>query len=520
MKSLISGLLASLFVLASSVQAQFGEDDPAVRAAREAMAALGSGRQLQQDFAFTTSQRGWPEAEKVIREAVKEQDAALAGSRDDLQRVTTLFSSRVQQGRAVDHYLYGRILGLTGELEQAYAEFKRAINLDRYFFWAWDGLGVYHSNQRQWNAAVQNFEAALRIQPSFDKAAFGLAQALIQRGDTPRALTTLNELLARGGMPDEQTRTQAKLLLAEVYRTQGDHARALTELEAIERSGVRDFRVHAMKAFCSKMLERWDDALREYDKLMAIEPGEHRFLLAQGHCLQKLGRNADSANKIETYLSRNAGDIGKAERRQLEDTVVELRRRPAREDPQSQELDFDDWIKRLHNSPDVDKRRQAVMVLSKAPDPAPSAAMSRALMIAFARALEDSDPIVVAKSLEQLSLRYPWNDKVRDLARLFVEPKYDRKVRGMAAHCLKNWDSRQVVPDLILALQKETDAYVFGQIHDSLNTLTLAWIERILPMDVTPEVISRNRVAWNDWYRKNRDQFRKYESQQFVQVFK
>ena len=49
----------------------------------------------------------------------------------------------------------------------------------------------------------------------------------------------------------------------------------------------------------------------------------------------------------------------------------------------------------------------------------------------------------------------------------------------------------------------------------SLNSVTLAWIERVLPGDLEIEDRVRVRDEWLSWYRKNRDVYRRNEPENF-----
>ncbi|HGY91299.1 MAG TPA: tetratricopeptide repeat protein [Planctomycetes bacterium] len=493
-----------------------GDDDPVIREYEQALKDLGINR-LQRDPAFLRARRFWPQLQREVAAAIREQDKGLGGSPEEVEKLKTLYRSRLAQGRAVDHYLYGRLMGLLGDLDTAFLEFREALDIDRYFYWAWDGLGVYHSNKGQFDAAVEKFRTALRINPDFEKAAFGLAQALIQRGDFADAAKVLSDLVSdkHGRSPDPAAIQQARLMLAEVYRRQEDYPLCLDELSALEREGMDDQRVLGMKAFCCKRMGRWKDAAAEYRKIIARFPKEERYHRALADCLERMGRNADAADELEKALELGSESMTRADRQQLESLLAHLRRQPAVTDPKDRTLHLDDWVNRLLTSPDLEKRRQAMMFLSTAPNPAPSQSVNTLLKRGFSYAVKDPDPIIQAKALQQLTVRWGWSDKVRDLVELFVEKPYDRRVRGMAASLLKRWDDRTVVPVLILALQDEDDPYVFSQIHDSLNSLTLAWIERILPEDITPEVIAKNRRRWNDWYRRHRDRYRKAEPPDF-----
>jgi hypothetical protein len=67
-----------------------------------------------------------------------------------------------------------------------------------------------------------------------------------------------------------------------------------------------------------------------------------------------------------------------------------------------------------------------------------------------------------------------------------------------------------VVPFLMKGLE-DRNAYVFRCAHEALNDVTLAWVHRVAPNEMTPKVMVEIRAEWKAWYAKNRDRYRRYE---------
>ena len=518
MRNIVIGSLILLAGSSANLWAQGDEDDPMVTALSRLVQEMGGQRKLSRDPAFQQSFARWAEYERAISKAVKEQDAAMDGSKDHLDRVKMQYAAAAQsRGQVVDDYLYGRIMGLTGEIEIAYEYFKRALAADKFFFWAWDGLGVYHVNKKNWQASAVHFERALQINERFSKAAFGLAQCHLETRNYNAAALRLNELIqTEGALADFKSQTQARLLLAEVYRNQQDFKRCIDELTWLVDQGAKDFRVYALRAQCHKNLERWKEAAKDYEAIIELDPKEFRFYFFLATCHEHLGSNKAAIAAYEDGLEAGKIEIGPDTVSQVRAQIERLRKRPATENPEKRKLSPEDRINQLRFATDPAKRREAIMWLSRLPIRINQQGFLQQFLVALSRGLQDTDSIVQAKCLEQLCLRFNGLSEVFELTKLLTRKRYDPKVRGMACHMLRTWDDEKVViPCLVRALRDEVDGYVVHRIHDTLNTVTLAWIERVLPDDLNNADIARVRRQWKDWYASNRDIYRKHEPKGF-----
>ena len=493
-------------------------DDPLVKELERFVKEAGGIRDLKKDPQYLRSQSGWQEAAKAIAENIDQQDAAMAGGKQALDKALFLYASRAEsRGMAVDYYLYGRILGLTGELESAYQEFTKALEVDRFFYWAWDGLGVFHTNKKNWDLAIEKFERVLQINKRHYKSAFGLAQCYIHQENYASAGLRLQEILAdREAAKDKAVLRQTRLLLSEVYRNKSEFDECIGVLSELVKSGDQDFRVYAMRAYCAKKLERWKDAAADYRNIIAIDGDSHRVHIQLAQCLVQTGRNAEAITAFEEGLKKGSGEIDSESETQIRARIEELAQRPAVENPNKKLPTFDEIVNRLKHSPLVEKRRDSIIMLSRTPRIKFDDPRSAMLREAFAVALKDKDGVVRTVALAQFNVRYP-SEAVMKVNKLLSRQKWekDARVRGMACHMLQNYDPKLVTPILILAIHDEIDAYAFRRIHDSLNSNTLAWVERVIPVDLEPEDMARIRKKWLRWYKKNRDLYRRNEPDEF-----
>lgn len=84
-----------------------------------------------------------------------------------------------------------------GELEQAVASLNLALEKKPDYAAALTARGGIRAEQNRWAEARQDFEAALKLDPSDDGALYGLSQALRESRDYAGAQRVLSELISR-----------------------------------------------------------------------------------------------------------------------------------------------------------------------------------------------------------------------------------------------------------------------------------------------------------------------------------
>ena len=506
------------FIFAALFAPVVGAQDPLLDEMKKALQELGEKGGVDSDPAFRDSKARWGEVERQIHAAEQEQDEALAGSAEKLKTVIELYRSRASsRASALDHHLYGRIMGLKGELQAAYEEFRLALQVDRWFFWSWDKLGVYHMKKEAWGPAADAYATALKINPDYSPSIFGLCQSLLQMRRGDEAIEVLDRALANPALKgDKEFTTLALLQLAEVHRQAGNFSKAIDMLSKVINAGTTDVIVYARRAYCNRRLERFADATADYEKILELSPKEQRYRYLLAECYRRLGRNHDAATALEKYLE-TADDVTDAQAAQFRADIEGLRKGPPNENPRNVKLSPEEWLNRLVNSPEVEKRREALLVLSKkVPARIPNVEFARALNKAILEALMDKDPWIRAKAVEQFGERLWWHAEAHSLWKFLVKD-VDAHVRGMMHAVLPKFvdvDTGEPLPAIVPLLMKgieDMDIYVFQQAHESLNRVTLAFIDRVLPSDLTVAEMEATRKKWRAWYETNRDAYRKFE---------
>jgi protein O-mannosyl-transferase len=93
------------------------------------------------------------------------------------------------------HYNLGDELLQKGEVDDAVAQYQKAVEINPSFFEAYQNLGVALGRKGQLDEAIDQFQKALQINPNLFEAHEGLGAALGQKGQLNQAITQFLEVL-------------------------------------------------------------------------------------------------------------------------------------------------------------------------------------------------------------------------------------------------------------------------------------------------------------------------------------
>ena len=227
---------------------------------------------------------------------LKDQDAAMKGLRtaetlDPANAATHRLLARIfsQQNNLADaehelklalrlkpsadvHLELGVVEGQRGNLTEAAAQFRRAIQLDPGVAAAHLMLGIVLRRQADHKGALDQFRTAVKLNPDNVDAQYNLGRELKADGDTAGAIAAFRRAIEL--KPDFE---QAHYSLALALRSQGDAGSAKKELD--ELSGLHEFRSRLAQ---SKLLilqgvdalkkQKFDDALALFQKSAEQSP--------------------------------------------------------------------------------------------------------------------------------------------------------------------------------------------------------------------------------------------------------
>ena len=165
----------------------------------------------------------------------------------------------------------GEALAKLGQFEDAIAAFRRAIELNPDFSWSYHHLGDALDRQQQWEEAVVTFRRAIELNPEHFGSYVGLGQSLAKLGQLDEAIAAY-----RRAIELEPGADWIQYRLGEVLQQ-----RTQLDLEG----AIASYR---------RAIELNPDDVEAYRKLLEIQPDNFEVWLQLGKTLVKLGQWEDA----------------------------------------------------------------------------------------------------------------------------------------------------------------------------------------------------------------------------------
>jgi predicted Zn-dependent protease len=167
---------------------------------------------------------------------------------------------------------YGQAYAKAGKDKEAIAAFQRCLsfspkNSDSFFY-----LGHALEMDGQWDQAAGNYEQGLAISPDYTDLKLGLARCRLRQDKPEESLKIANQVLAKN--PDK---ADALLILGMVYLHEDKPADAKKALERGVKLADSDPDFHRLLARAYSDLNDTAGELREYNRLVELEPGDQRI---------------------------------------------------------------------------------------------------------------------------------------------------------------------------------------------------------------------------------------------------
>ncbi len=471
------------------------QGDPA-RLREDTLRDIGGGAPVD-DLARARAK--WPQQDGEIEEALARQDAARAAGEEEFRKSVAFYENKAAvRETAVSLYLYGRVLGLSGRIEEARTKFEAALKLDPFLPWAHHGLATCLATTDRLDEAAKAYRRALDLNPNFWRSYEPLSGVLMRLGRASEAEPLLRKLVVTRPGEASAWITLGKL---EAFRTRYGEAAAAFE-KALEIRPNNDEALRLL-AFTLRKGDRLDKALEIYSRMLERNPKDYAIHIALGEVNERLGENAVAAGYFEK--AAELAPAGSAtESSDLQKHAQELRERPAKEKRSPRAKTPREWCEILLNSTEEERCLEAIRVLAAYPQ------IDEDVHKAILRSLKNPSGKVRTLAIRALADRYgPAIGELVPLLSLFIDDK-DRNVRAFAVRALGDSREPSAVPALIRALS-DADPYVFREAHRGLVLATPAMIDAVLPEPLDAARIGKTRADWKSWYEENRDRYRKYE---------
>jgi tetratricopeptide (TPR) repeat protein len=217
---------------------------------------------------------------------------------------------------ADDHIEQGLAYLEQDQLDEAAAEFQKAIELDPENAVAHRNLGTAYGEQGEYEEAVAAYEKAIEIDPDYGEAYGDMAGILI-------FLDRISEAAAAGetaiGLAPDYANAHYNLGIA--YHRQGELEKAVAEFEEAIGLAPDDPKIYNNLGATYYVQGRVDDAIDAWLQVVAIDPDYASAHKNLGVAYSDQGRIDEAITEFETYL-RLLPDA--SDRAAVEEKIAEL----------------------------------------------------------------------------------------------------------------------------------------------------------------------------------------------------
>jgi tetratricopeptide (TPR) repeat protein len=181
------------------------------------------------------------------------------------------------------------------------AEPQVALNKDDWTRWNDYGIGLFL--QGDLKGAAQAFGKITDIDPTIADGWVNLGRVAVQEGDMDRARTVLEKALAL-----QPKLARANYFYAKVLRNDGDYDGAMTHLNLVLEQYPRDRVVRNELGRVYFLERKYNDAIREFQQTIAVDPEDLQANYNLMLCYQGLGDEAQSQLHRKLYLRFKADE--------------------------------------------------------------------------------------------------------------------------------------------------------------------------------------------------------------------
>ncbi|MCU0677439.1 MAG: tetratricopeptide repeat protein, partial [Myxococcota bacterium] len=194
----------------------------------------------------------------------------------------------------------GEALVSLGRLDEAVGDFERALELDGSEPLALLGRAEARRELGELDGALADFERALEVDDSSARARVGVADVLRRLGRFDEALARFDAAIQRD--PDPSLLAGR----AEVLRAQGRPMEALADLHTALESAPTHRAALLERSRTYAAMERFDDAARDLDALLAQDGGDLEATYRRVVLLVRAGKTQDAESSAREAAERFA----------------------------------------------------------------------------------------------------------------------------------------------------------------------------------------------------------------------
>lgn len=233
------------------------------------------------------------------------------------------------------HVNFGTVLRLNRRLQDAVEQFEAALKIDENHALGWAGMGHCLVDNGDTETAARYFFRSVRLNPDQPNVQLALGGCLHKRGDYQAALYCY-----RKALHDEPASAQARYLLGQTLVQAGRNYEAVHFLEPLHNDATYENGARQLLALAWFAMGRPERVLELVENLQLPAHMEGRFGALKARALNMLGRTDEAMDLCRRLIDRDPSnanawyDLLEMDRRPLSDEQLEqLRTQQQQADP-------------------------------------------------------------------------------------------------------------------------------------------------------------------------------------------
>jgi tetratricopeptide (TPR) repeat protein len=305
---------ADIAIALSSLSLRLGKLDQALDYARKAVEQDPKKTQALLALAgIYAGRKQYDEAISLYRQAI----AADPALEDAYLYLGTLYASLKRYGEAEEMlrklqkinpqslmapYYLGRMFAEQQKYDSALAEFRKAAEIHDDFEPAYTGMGFVYEVTGRTPEAIEAYKRAIVANPHNLETRQRLAQLYIQENALDDALATLEGLVA---LDPQSYDAFVKIGLIQVDKK--EYQRAVGAFRSALEGMPKDLRVRHYLGSTLLALGALDEALAEYQAILAVAPDDLDAILQSAYIQAKKEKPAEAISLLERAIKRQPG---------------------------------------------------------------------------------------------------------------------------------------------------------------------------------------------------------------------
>ncbi len=200
-------------------------------------------------------------------------------------------------GHSAAHVNLGVCHEMLGELDIALDHYRQALKGEEYFTRVYNNIGSVLDKQGRHEDAVEAYREAIRRHPVFLEPRSNLASTLLDAGRDAEAL-----IEAQGALRVDPDCPMAALYLGRALLRLGREAEAMPVFGGLLERHIMVEHVYDARGAYYAEQGRLDEALREYETLLAIQPGNPGAHLRMARLCEQAGDPVRARQHYERFL--------------------------------------------------------------------------------------------------------------------------------------------------------------------------------------------------------------------------